>query len=739
MKKKILCLLLAFLLAAGILPVSIFKTREVYAESNEMIIFRFLKENVGLNTAAACGVLANIEKESGFRHDILEYGYTWETGGGYGICQWTNSPRTNPDGRRTKLVNWCTNNGYDYRTLIGQLNYLKYELNTSYYKKWVTSKLLAVPNTADGAYEAGRVWCYYYEVPAGYKTVSVTRGNAARDKYWPKYSGMDALDLGTGFYAYIKNMDNNMLVTADGTGNGSNICMRAETGQQNQIWYFARQSDGSYAIKSAKNESMCMDVSGYGTTNGTNVHLWSYNGNTAQKWYLSGTQVRCSFRAQCAQTVLDVYGSSNAEGTNLQMWASNSSRAQHFAVIKLNSGKARYYLDVNGLLNGQENGTLGNFGTFDVWINGKLYKDNVTDFYERLPEGTTYQLSDLKAKSGFGYNGIAEGSISGTIRENTFVRLKYDNMYKININGAVDGKAVNSLKGILTFDVAIDGNIRHGYAYEYKATNPYNSSYEILNFRMADGYELNEEGCINLMGRLTSDATVFLDIRTALPKFTFDPNGGTGGPKQQEIRDVINFLPTGVPTREGYEFLGWATVSENPTQIFSPGDIYFTEKSVKLYAIWEKITVEEISISSLPSKTEYEPGEDFDPTGLELKVTLSDGSEKIIDEGFTVTGFDSDKVGNKVITVTYEGESISFGITVRPEYLKGDVNEDGKINAIDATQILRFANSKNSVIDGYDNKKAMGLCDVNEDRKINAVDATQILRFANSKPSVLKK
>ena len=138
--------------------------------SNEAIIYNFLKNEMGLNTAAACGVLANIEKESNFRNDVIEYGYTWETGGGYGICQWTNSPRTSNSGRRTNLVNWCNDNGYDYTSINGQLYYLKYELNTSYYYKYVTSKLLSVANTAQGAYNAAYIWCYYFEVPAGYNT-----------------------------------------------------------------------------------------------------------------------------------------------------------------------------------------------------------------------------------------------------------------------------------------------------------------------------------------------------------------------------------------------------------------------------------------------------------------------------------------------------------------------------------------------------------------------------------------
>ena len=158
------------------------------AGENEAAIFAFLTQEVGLNTAAACGVLANIERESGFNPQALEWGYTWESGGGYGICQWTNTPRTASEGRRTALVTWCGANGLDYTSLEGQLRYLAYELASAYYDRLVTSHLRAVPDSIEGAYQAGYRWCYYFEVPAGYNTgVSVARGELARG-YWLRYA-----------------------------------------------------------------------------------------------------------------------------------------------------------------------------------------------------------------------------------------------------------------------------------------------------------------------------------------------------------------------------------------------------------------------------------------------------------------------------------------------------------------------------------------------------------------------
>ncbi len=157
--------------------------------SSEQLIFEFLTNDMELNEAAACGVLANIEKESGFDCDNTERGYTWEEGAGYGICQWTNYPRTSESGRRTQLIDWCNENGFDYKSLSGQLNFLKYELeNDSTFTEDVTEKLKEVSNDAQGAYEAGYCWCYSFEVPEGFdEGVSESRGELARNKYWPKY------------------------------------------------------------------------------------------------------------------------------------------------------------------------------------------------------------------------------------------------------------------------------------------------------------------------------------------------------------------------------------------------------------------------------------------------------------------------------------------------------------------------------------------------------------------------
>lgn len=139
--------------------------------SNEQKCYLFLTKEAGLNSAAACGILANIRRESNFNP---ESGSSY-----YGLIQWGG-------GRLTNLKNYCSNNGYSYSSLEGQLRFLIYELKNSYSDVW--SYLQSVSNSASGAYDAAYYFCYYYERPANKASSSASRGELARDTYYPKYA-----------------------------------------------------------------------------------------------------------------------------------------------------------------------------------------------------------------------------------------------------------------------------------------------------------------------------------------------------------------------------------------------------------------------------------------------------------------------------------------------------------------------------------------------------------------------
>lgn len=163
--------------------------------SNTTIVFNYLVDELKMNSAAACGVLANIYYESGFDPHMEGDNNT-----SYGICQWHAD-------RKTNLINYCKSNNLDYTTLEGQLAFLKYELVNSYSK--IYNYMLDEKNTADGAYDAGWYWCYNFEVPANRETVSVTRGNLAKNTYWEQY-GKD--EIAPPAISNLQNLENGILL-----------------------------------------------------------------------------------------------------------------------------------------------------------------------------------------------------------------------------------------------------------------------------------------------------------------------------------------------------------------------------------------------------------------------------------------------------------------------------------------------------------------------------------------------
>ena len=72
-----------------------------------------------------------------------------------------------------------------------------------------------------------------------------------------------------------------------------------------------------------------------------------------------------------------------------------------------------------------------------------------------------------------------------------------------------------------------------------------------------------------------------------------------------------------------------------------------------------------ISVASKPSKTVYYIGDALNTSGLTLTAAYSDGSSKTISSGYTTSGFSSATAGTKTVTVTYQGKTATFTVTVK--------------------------------------------------------------------------
>ena len=86
----------------------------------------------------------------------------------------------------------------------------------------------------------------------------------------------------------------------------------------------------------------------------------------------------------------------------------------------------KHMIDLNRTLYGTDYGALDECGTADIYINGSLDADDVSDYYKEWPEGTKYEIKDIKTNEGYAYKGMKNGSLSGTVgSEDVDLRLIY--------------------------------------------------------------------------------------------------------------------------------------------------------------------------------------------------------------------------------------------------------------------------------------------------------------------------
>ena len=92
-------------------------------------------------------------------------------------------------------------------------------------------------------------------------------------------------------------------------------------------------------------------------------------------------------------------------------------------------------------------------------------------------------------------------------------------------------------------------------------------------------------------GSAGGSASVSISVSIpAKPSYTvsFNANGGSGAPSSQtKWYGTTLTLSSTVPTRVGYNFLGWSTSSTATSATYSAGGSYTSNSAATLYAVWE--------------------------------------------------------------------------------------------------------------------------------------------------------
>jgi uncharacterized repeat protein (TIGR02543 family) len=290
-------------------------------------------------------------------------------------------------------------------------------------------------------------------------------------------------------------------------------------------------------------------------------------------------------------------------------------------------------------------------------------------------------------------------------------------------------------------------------------------------------------------GTYSTDASTTLYAVWKLIQYTvtYDANGGTGAPAAQtKNKGTALTLSNTTPTRENYEFLGWATDKTATAATYQAGASFTTDGNTTLYAVWQEaitvtsgvITVGKGAASagttvSVPVKIQENPG----IAGAAFKITYDstaltlDGAEAgevfskgnfnanvengVIqwydieaDEDLTNNGTlftlnftvkDDAKDGTYPITISLkDGEagnltnkdSKSIAVTFEngavqvTDQVRGDVTGDGKVTMGDVVKLSRAVSGYTTLTE---QEQSQG--DVTGDGKVTMGDVVKVARY----------
>jgi len=69
-------------------------------------------------------------------------------------------------------------------------------------------------------------------------------------------------------------------------------------------------------------------------------------------------------------------------------------------------------------------------------------------------------------------------------------------------------------------------------------------------------------------------------------------------------------------------------------------------------------------VLTAPTKVEYIEFEELNPSGLSLAIEYTNGAERVVTTGYTLTGYDASKPGTQTVTVEYNGQTATFEVNV---------------------------------------------------------------------------
>lgn len=206
-----------------------------------------------------------------------------------------------------------------------------------------------------------------------------------------------ALALDNGVYTITSKHSGKLLEVASClTGDGENVAVWAENGNDCQKWLITNQGNDQYSLINL-NSGKALEVYEFSTADGANISQWEFNQQSGQLWTIEQHGGDYSFVNVNSGKALDLYGFDTADGANVAQWTYTANDAQLWTLTKTanvesepydpsTTGSSPDHWDLAGNLVTHdptltyEDGIWWEFQTSDDGIAGKYSTDGLTWF-----------------------------------------------------------------------------------------------------------------------------------------------------------------------------------------------------------------------------------------------------------------------------------------------------------------------------------------------------------------------
>ena len=235
----------------------------------------------------------------------------------------------------------------------------------------------------------------------------------------------------------------------------------------------------------------------------------------------------------------------------------------------------KYYLDLNGVLDGKSTDNIAGYGTADVYVNDVKVATGVTDYYTQQPYGSTYKIVVTPTE---GHSVVGNTTLTGTITGTTGVSPSLKtNSYTVTYKYNVSGNTTADLTQTATY----------GTAWTTKASNAFaRKGYTLSSWNtQADGKGTTYAVNAQQTNKQLSNVTLYAVWKANTYALKFHPNGGIINVTDANITKnsdgtatvyvtygATNFYNLGISaSKTGYTMSGFYTATSGGTKLWNNG------------------------------------------------------------------------------------------------------------------------------------------------------------------------